>query len=86
MYIHYSLVKSTTHLISGDYITYGICATCKSAGGKTKYTVYDITTNRKNLIQLIKLCNKEQLHICHLADVIEDFLYKNNGEVFSPTP
>lgn len=36
--------------------------------------VKDITVDREKLERLISLCNREQLSLLHLWDVVEDFL------------
>ncbi len=44
--------------------------------------VLDITTDKKQLERLVELCNQEQLSLCHLYDVIEDFLGSIYGIAF----
>lgn len=44
--------------------------------------VLDITTNKKQLERLVERCNREQLSLCHLYDVIEDFLGSVYGIAF----
>lgn len=55
-----------------DRIAYGISVT--DAWGKTLQTVHDITCDRDSLEGLVNLCNRLGLALCHLEDVIEDFL------------
>lgn len=44
--------------------------------------VLDITTDKKQSERLVELCNREQLSLCHLYDVIEDFLGSIYGIAF----
>lgn len=56
----------------GSYVGYGIAAT--DAQGNTLKTVHDITCDRGALEALVDQCNRYELSLCHLDDVIEDFL------------
>lgn len=76
MCFHYRIIKKKTYLPNKKYITYGILAIAKTKNLKSKYLIEDITNDRKSLLRLIKLCNKHHLHISHLHDVVDDFLYK----------
>jgi len=42
----------------------------------------DVTTEKACLEHLVELCNREKLSLCHLDDVIEDFLGTIYGEPF----
>lgn len=56
----------------GRYTAYGIEAA--DAQGKLHRIVHDITCDRSALEALAALCNQLALSVCHLDDVIEDFL------------
>lgn len=55
-----------------DYIAYGICVTDEQ--GNLLKSVHDITCDAASLESLVVLCNRLELSLCHLDDVIEDFL------------
>lgn len=56
----------------GRYRTCSIAVT--DAEGLLVRTVHDITPDREALEALAALCNELELSLCHLDDVIEDFL------------
>lgn len=56
----------------GKYIAYGI--EVSNGRGERLKTVRDITCDRSALEELVKLCNELDLALCHLDDVVEDFL------------
>lgn len=58
----------------GHYTTYGILVTCENGGETKERLVSDVSTDQAALQKLVDLCNEGQLDICHLDDVIEDFL------------
>ncbi len=51
--------------------TYGIAAYRK---GRKLCQIADITADRSSLERLVEICNREGLSLCHLYDVVEDFL------------
>ncbi len=78
--IEYRVEETSTLKISGDIKgNYGIAV---YQGDDKLYQVNDITINRKQLTSLTELCNQENLSLCHLDDVIEDFLNSLYGESF----
>lgn len=56
----------------GKYIAYGIAVSDEQ--GRLLRAVHDITCDRSALESLATLCNQLSLSLCHLDDVIEDFL------------
>ena len=54
------------------YTVYGI----ESIEDK-KIKIYDITTNKNKLMELIRLCNEKSLSEIHIYDICEDFLTAN---------
>lgn len=78
--IEYRLIE-TSKLLANSLISksYGIAVYRK---GHKLQDVQDITTDKKQLEQLVDLCNREQLAYCHLYDVVEDFLGSIYGIAF----
>ena len=71
--IKYKLIKeqlSNPHL--GTYITYGISITER---GSVLRIISDITTEKKKLRKLCRLCTGLRLAPEHIEDVISDNLY-----------
>lgn len=50
---------------------YGISA---YSNGILEKAVYSITSNKQDVVQLISICNELKVDICHLDDIIEDYL------------
>lgn len=42
--------------------------------GRKLCQIADITADRGSLERLVEICNREGLSLCHLYDVVEDFL------------
>lgn len=64
----------TEHLESeerGSYIAYGLEAVVE---GHVCRHISDISVDAEAVSSLAALCNQNQLDICHLDDVIEDWL------------
>ncbi len=59
--------------LSADNASYkfGISAFC---GDKLLMCVNEITDNESQIKELVDMCNEYELDICHLDDIIEDFL------------
>ncbi len=53
--------------------TYGIAAT---EGKKVLFEINDVSTDKKLVKKLKRLCNKNKVSPIHLKDIIEDFLVK----------
>lgn len=56
----------------GRYLTYGIAVT--DGEGNVLRCVHDITCDGDSLEALAALCTRLELSLCHLDDVIEDYL------------
>lgn len=37
-------------------------------------SVHDVTDDRQKLSEFVELCNRLELSVCHLLEVVEDFL------------
>jgi len=60
-------------------ISYGIAAYsgAEEDGSATIIaSIHDITTDKSGLVKLINDCNRLELSILHLRDVVEDFLLR----------
>ena len=62
-------------LHEGRLVTvYGVTVTYKENGILKSRTIHDISPNKLAVETLITLCNEHKLEVCHLDDVVEDFL------------
>ena len=75
--ITYGIVEETYTFENESRIAYGISAYADANETGTSTIVaciHDITTNKERLSQLVNDCNRLQLCVTHLPDVVEDFL------------
>lgn len=66
--VKYSIVENS------DSFTFGIAAYDTSSPKNVIAHINDITCDKPSLEQLIDLCNRENLSLIHLNDIIDDFL------------
>ena len=66
----YALLESTKELDGATYRCYGVRLCYAGA----EIDVEDLSLNRKEVEELVKLCNDLELSPQHLHDVLEDFL------------
>ncbi len=67
----YLLQESISSDEEGDScVVYGITVT--DGEGSFLKTYPDISLNKEKTEQLVNLCNKNKLSLCHLSEVIED--------------
>lgn len=66
-----TIMTRINHPDLGQIETYGIKATSPDG---TARTVPDVSTEREAVEALVARCNQGCLALCHLQDVIEDFL------------
>ena len=72
--IKYKLIKETLfHPDIGTYTAYGIIAKKRCSVIRK---ISDITTNKKELRKMCRLCNRLRLAPEHIEDVVSDFLCK----------
>ena len=64
--MRYRIIMRTLHSDGQEVLSYGI-----SCSG---ISVWDITTNERQLADLVARCNRLELNPCHLMDVVEDFV------------
>ena len=79
MNVIYSVVEERYLLEDGSdsRISYGIVAYanfCEDGTATVVASVHDITTDKQALFELVCLCNRLELSVSHLADMVEDFL------------
>lgn len=77
--VTYAITEEKYTLGSESRTSYGIAAfvDAETSGTATIiYSIHDITSNKKRLLQLVDDCNRLELSIVHLSDVVEDFLLK----------
>ena len=66
--VKYSIVENS------NSFTFGIAACDTSSPQNVIAYINDITCDRLSLERLVDLCNRENLSLIHLNDVIDDFL------------
>ena len=77
MSITYGIVEEMYTLGDESRISYGIVAYSNADEDKTATivaSIHDITNDKKRLAELVLLCNKLQLSVIHMNDIVEDFL------------
>ena len=72
--IKYSISESIVSYDGFTQVTYGISVQETSSPGLPIVCIHDITSNKSSLEQLVNLCNRKNLSLIHLNDIIEDFL------------
>lgn len=77
MSVTYGITEERYYLNSLVRKSYGIAAYSNSEEEGTATivaAVHDITTDIRQLTELVSLCNGLELSLCHLNDVVEDFI------------
>lgn len=77
MNVTYGVTEEIYSLGASSRVSYGIAAyaDAKEDGTATIVaSVHDITSDKQALYELVSLCNRSELSIVHLMDVVEDFL------------
>ena len=77
MKITYGMTEEIYSRGSDSRTSYGIAAYAHGDEEGTATViaaVHDITSNRQALANLVSLCNRLELSVLHLDDVVEDFL------------
>ena len=75
--VTYGVIAETYSSESSTRKSYGIAAYSNSYKDGTATIVaaiHDITTDIRQLTELVSLCNSLELSLCHLNDVVEDFV------------
>ena len=75
--ITYGVTEEKYYLGGSFRIAYGIAAYADADLDGTATivaSVHDVTDDKDRLCELVDLCNSLELSVCHLSDVVEDFL------------
>ena len=71
--IKYTVVEGFASAETNFAVTYGITAYDMSSDRVIAH-IGDITCDKARLERLVELCNRWELSLTHLTDVVEDFL------------
>ena len=77
MNVTYGLTEEVYALGTERRVSYGIVAYADAEEDGTTTiiaSVHDVTADRQALSALVELCNRLELSLIHLNDVVEDFL------------
>lgn len=77
MTITYAIIEEIHSIGCDRRITYGIAAYSSAEADGTATviaSVHDITNDKEKLSKLVDTCNRLELSVIHLYDVVEDFL------------
>ena len=77
MNILYVITEETYSSEASIRISYGIAVYAVGKDGSTTAmidAIHDITSHKKALIELVALCNRLELSVLHLHEVVDDFL------------
>ena len=75
--IKYGITEEKYSLKDSSRVSYGIAAYAAADDDGTASVVayvHDITQDKQKLSELVDLCNRLELSVCHLLEVAEDFL------------
>ena len=75
MTVTYEVTEEVYNLGKQERISCGIAAYTNNEGiVSQKVAFHDITSDRQALAGLVEKCNRLQLSLVHLNDIVEDFL------------
>jgi len=77
MNITYGITEETYSLGNTTRVSYGVAAYADADENGTAAiaaSVHDVTADKQALTRLVSLCNRLELSLIHLNDVMEDFL------------
>lgn len=75
--ITYGITEEKYSIGDVSRISYGIAAYANADVDGTASIVawvHDITSDKQKLSELVDVCNKLEVSVCHLLEVVEDFL------------
>lgn len=78
--ITYGIVKEIYKCEKNTRVSYGIAAysNMETDGSATVLAVInDISSSEQSIVALIEKCNRLKLSLCHLNEIVEDFLAYN---------
>lgn len=76
MNITYEITEEAYSLGASTHVSYGIAAYACSEDGDTTMidAIPNITADKQSLLALVALCNRLELSVLHLREVIDDYL------------
>ena len=77
MNVTYGMTEEVYSLGAERRVSYGIAAYADAEEDGTATivaSVHDVTADKQALAELVELCNRLELSLMHLNDVVEDFL------------
>ncbi len=78
--ITYGIVKEEHICGKTSRISYGVAAYADVESNGTATVVAqinDVSLDKKSVTELVERCNRSNLSLCHLNDVVEDFIAYN---------
>ena len=75
--ITYGITEEIYSIGGESRISYGIAAyqnVSEDATATVVASVHNITEDKAGLTEIVDACNRQGLSVCHLLDVVEDFL------------
>lgn len=76
MNVTYGMTEEVYSLGAERRVSYGIAAYADAEDGTATIvaSIHDVTADKQALSELVETCNRLELSLLHLDDVIEDFL------------
>jgi len=75
MTVRYAVITERYGHVNGSRDCYGLAAYADGNCEESPVAViHDITTDQQALVHLAETCNRLQLSILHIRDIVEDFL------------
>ena len=75
--ITYGITEEKYSVGNSSRVSYGIAAYAYADVDGTATvvaSVHDVTQDKQKLSELVDVCNRLELSVCHLSEVVEDFL------------
>ena len=69
--VEYRVLQTEEQNEEVSYTAYGIQG---FVNGQPVERIPDITTNRASAEKLVAMCNKGEVALCHIRDIVEDWL------------
>ncbi len=72
---HYRVIKTVETVASTPTVMYGVEGFC----GDETVTLAALSENRKRIKELVARMNESDLQLCHLCEVVDNFLFESYG-------
>ena len=72
---YYRVIRTVEDIASKPTTMYGIEGFC----GDETVTVTALSENRRRIKELVDVMNKSELELCHLCEVVDNFMYECYG-------